>query len=1103
MLETLKVATSNLKILILGLKNILSLTAVSEAIFMKKKFRINCNKLADTTTVCSELVRRAGVVSATFSVLTASATAFALDCTPNADGSFSAGNGGISCNNINADTVTQSGNEKFYIETKNGLREDLKVGHTTLNATVSGNYTALGNNNATGFNNASIKAENLDFTINGSGTISALSAYSNVNITAKDVKLDLKNNFLISYNNNNSYASYGLMTGSGAGTGRLDNGSFNGKYSTIEVENLIINQATRAPRMGARPVLNNGIRAIQGASPQVLLGNGSAGEVIVNGDLNMTLTGNQSIGIYVSGNFTNHGDARDAGPNGQKTPVVRLKGANNNITIKKGTDRQILKLDSYGIKLGKTRNIGQGAGILESYGALNIDTTDALFGSGIKMVRNSLLLANYENSTTKINTNGYALEIGTHDDITRNFKFEQSASREVKAFFKDAIFTTAGTSSDPNVPGAIERKDLIFVDQGQVGAVIGFSGDRTNLTANNDGYIINVSGNYSANSYQFVTYDEYGNELGHDAYKGSSVNFNASDKGSMTGLVYKGEVKTGEGQIKDENIKPTLDLNLANGFTWNLKKKGSENVAKFDTLKLSNSAVINAAFDDVGDNDFVLEGNVISQGGIINLYNSSNNKYHDILTIAGDYTVSGNAIIRMNTLWNNPGSADGANSESDKLKITGAANGVTQIIPLNVNGSENIIDGDIQQVNSVINTVPVVSVGTRSDRNAFIGTAQTNSATEVQLAKRSSADGDEYFWTMEAIKTDEKEKPGGGKEKPIYANAVAAYIAMPYINQQQAFISIGTLHERRGKNINSSRYGCRTCVENKKGFSNGTTWGRVFGEHLKQDGKNRLNSDTDVAGIQIGHDFLTMTTDNGGRNQTGLYVAYSKANTDFSDKYRAVNGAVSGDKYTGKGKSDAISIGLTNTYFTNNNVYVDLVGQASYLHNKYEARDGSNPDSQNGWNLAFSAETGRPFTFSKSASGNWIIEPQAQLIYQYLNLNNFNDKYRHVEQNGQDALRGRIGVELAHNRESKNSQISTFYAVGNIWHDFINPSNVSIGKDRLREKYAQTWGEIGGGLRIAVGKNSSIYGEARYEHDFGSTKREGYRGNLSFEHKWK
>ena len=1071
---------------------------------MNKIYQTKFNKFTGTTVVCSELVKRACKATVTISVLAASSTAFALNCTANTDGSYLPGITDPSCNNINSATVNQSGNTEFYILTRSKLHESLTVGDTILTANVNGNYTGLGNQYASGTHGANINAGNLNFTIKGNGDIQGILTSQNVDINAKNVTLNITDEYTKGKNSSGGVASYGILAGSAVSAG--EGATYNGKYSTVTVDKLTINQTTKGGKVN--PVLNTGIRAIQGAYNNS--GDGSAGKVVVNDELDITLTGNRSVGIYVSGNHTNHGAAEDVGANGQLTPIVVLNGKNNKITLNKGSDSSLTQWDSTAIKLGKTRDTGEGAGILESHGGLTIDTTNALNGGGIKMVRNSLLKADYEDSATTITTNGYALEIGTHDDATSSGKYEQAASHGVRASFKDAVFSTTGTSADPTIRGSVGRKDLIFVDQGQVDTILSFSGDNTNLTANDNGYIVNVSGNYTAPNYVFYsnTYDDQGVEQGHDAFEASSVTFNATGKGSMTGLVSKGAVKTEEGEELDESVKPVLNVNLDGGFAWNLKKNGSENTAKFDKLHLTNGAIVNAAYDDAGNNNFILEGNVVNDGGIINLDNPSHAQYTDSLTISGNYSASGDAVVKMNTLWNAPGDLNGTNSESDVLKIIGSASGVTRVIPVNADGTEKIIDGNVKQVTSVINTVPVVYVGTHSEENAFIGEAETSGATTVQLAKRTAQNGDQYYWTMEAEEpvdpvdplNPDKLKPG---KKPIYSNAVAGYVAIPHINQEQGFVSIGTLHERRGEYLNTDTDNCSTCEAKPGRFANNRTWGRVFGKHVKQDGKDRLNLDTDIAGIQIGHDFLNRFNDDGSHNHTGAYIAYSRASTDFSDEYRAVNGLIADDKYTGKGKSNAISLGVTNTFYLPNDSYVDLVGQVSYLRNKYEARNGNNPDSQNGWGLALSAEAGQAFELSKTVSGSWKIEPQAQLIYQYVNLDSFNDKYRYVDQNGQDSLRGRVGVRFGYdNFNAANSKPVIFYAVGNVWHDFINPSSIDVGKDSLREKYAKTWGEVGLGLKVAMQKNSFIYGDVRYEHDFGSTKREGYRGSLSFEHRW-
>jgi outer membrane autotransporter protein len=337
---------------------------------------------------------------------------------------------------------------------------------------------------------------------------------------------------------------------------------------------------------------------------------------------------------------------------------------------------------------------------------------------------------------------------------------------------------------------------------------------------------------------------------------------------------------------------------------------------------------------------------------------------------------------------------------------------------------------------------------------------------------------------------------------PIYTPTVPAYVQMPVVDMELGYTTLGTLHERRGENQTLAWDECGTCGSDTKG----QTWGRIFGKHLEQNGKTRLNMDTDMYGFQFGHDFKIKRTDEGGHRLTGAYLAYGHADTDFSDRYRAENGVVSADKYTGNGKTNAVSLGVTHTRYAPNGSYLDLVGQLSYLRNKYNSRDGYQA-SQNGWGAALSAEVGRPYAISKHTAGEagWLLEPQAQLIYQYVDLNDFNDGVRQVNEKGQHGLRGRVGVRLAHNAQAseKNYQTKTFYAVANVWHDFINSKSVGIGRDNLSEKYASTWGEVGVGVQFPVGKHSYLYADARYERDLGSSKREGYRGTIGFKHTWK
>lgn len=660
---------------------------------MNKVFMSKWSHALGAWIACSEITHRAGKIGAIVTLAAVAVPVHALDCTPDANGSYLVGNGSPSCNNVPATTspTTLAPAAGFYVLTRSRLTEALTIGDTDVTVAATGGFAGIGNQYATGNAGASINASNVKFNIQANGNVNGLGSHSAVNLTAKNVDLAI-NNAYTGGNSSGGVASYGILTGSTVDSG--EGSTYNGRYTTVTLDNLKVNQTATGGK--TNPILNNGIRAIQGANQNS--GNGSAGQVIINNQLDMTLTGNRSIGIYVSGNSSNLGDPLQPGTNGSLTPKVVLNG-DSNIDIIKGSDTSSAVWDSHGIKLGKVRYAGEGSGILESHGALSIDTTKALQGGGIKMMRNSLLNAGYDTSSTTIKTNGYALEIGGHDDGARsNGQFEQAASKGATATFRNAVFTTNGTSKDPLITGAVARNDLIFVDQGQVDTQLSFSGDQTNLTSNPAGYILNVSGNYQAPNYAYYAYayDSTGADLGYKAFQGSSVTFNATDAGSMTGLVTKGSVKTAERQVADTTKQPTLNLNLQNGFTWNLAERntGDTRTSTFDVLSMANGAKLNA-FNNTGSAAFVMRGDVNSTTSTVSMQDG---KPGDVLTITsaldgtrGNYAGS-NGMLNLDTVLAND------SSMTDKLTVTANTSGSTVIDVLNAGGAGAMTGAGIKVV---------------------------------------------------------------------------------------------------------------------------------------------------------------------------------------------------------------------------------------------------------------------------------------------------------------------------------------------------------------------------------------------------------------------
>lgn len=502
------------------------------------------------------------------------------------------------------------------------------------------------------------------------------------------------------------------------------------------------------------------------------------------------------------------------------------------------------------------------------------------------------------------------------------------------------------------------------------------------------------------------------------------------------------------------------------------------------------------------------EKGTFTNGGIITLANKS---YADKLTIEGNY-VGKDGVLKVNTEWNSPGDDQGGNSQSDLLEITGDASGKTTVISVGKDGKENIIDGSIGELadrykrSAAVVTVLGQDKGaetgklntedakhTYTMRDTFSGTAKTTGAGEVQLASRVKDGKTEYFWTL----TTEN-------QNNIITPSAPAYTLVPRQNLESGYTMLDTLHQRRGEN--------QTLAWDKQGSYwqdvEKQSWGRVIGKRLKLDGKERVGFKTNMYGFQVGHDFdvKTKQDDEGKliRRFTGLYFGALRSHSKFYDEYRAKNGIVIADKLTSHVKTTALNLGVTDTRYNENGTYIDGVGQVSWLNNRYSSVDGTGAKNH-GWGAALSVETGRPYALGKDKTNNgdsWILEPQAQLIAQYLRLSDFNDGTRAVSQKGY-GLRGRAGFRLAHNQPNDKQRTRTYYFTGNIWHDFKARGNALIGSDKLAGKFARTWWELGLGAQFSLTGNTYLYADARCEKSFGSNKHHGCQGTAGMKYSWK
>ncbi|WP_118809272.1 autotransporter outer membrane beta-barrel domain-containing protein [Haemophilus haemolyticus] len=574
----------------------------------------------------------------------------------------------------------------------------------------------------------------------------------------------------------------------------------------------------------------------------------------------------------------------------------------------------------------------------------------------------------------------------------------------------------------------------------------------------------------------------------------------------ITNAVLK--ITNGAMEFKSEDLG-TIKLTKA---TFNLEKGTSLETPEGTTLLSGGRLTLSNTGISLSGTTSVFEKGTFTNGGIITLANQS---YADNLTIEGNY-VGNNGVLEVNTKWDTPGDYLGAHSESDLLTITGDASGNTTVKAVKTDGTENVIDGSIGELaDRYKRSVPVIKVlgddkGTANGeinstdatkpyayntRSTFTGTAKTTGAGELQLVSRKDEAGaTEYFWTLTTPNQD----------KTIITPSAPAYTLVPRQNLESGYAMLDTLHQRRGEN--------QTLSWDKQGSYwqdvEKQSWGRVIGKHLKLDGKERFGFKTNMYGFQVGHDFdvKTKQDDEGKltRRFTGLYFGALRSHSKFYDEYRAKNGVVIADKLTSRVKTTALNLGVTDTRYNENGTYIDWVGQLSWLNNRYSSVDGTSAKNH-GWGAALSVETGRPYALGKDKTNNgnsWILEPQAQLIAQYLHLGNFNDGTRAVSQKGY-GLRGRVGFRLAYNTPNDKQRTRTYYFIGNIWHDFKATGNALIGRDKLTEKFDRTWWELGLGSQFSLSENTYLYADARYEKSFDSNRHKGYQGTVGVKYSWK
>ena len=298
---------------------------------------------------------------------------------------------------------------------------------------------------------------------------------------------------------------------------------------------------------------------------------------------------------------------------------------------------------------------------------------------------------------------------------------------------------------------------------------------------------------------------------------------------------------------------------------------------------------------------------------------------------------------------------------------------------------------------------------------------------------------------------------------------------------------LDTLHERVGEEFDER--GALAAAQggyNKAAPLNPASqylgWGRIIGMNGVQHGDSLgvlggsagPHFDYRFLGLQAGMDFYRQDRPDGSRDHAGGYFAIG-----------ANRGQVA--HFDGReGNSDfaAYTLGGYWTHFGPTGWYTDAILQGTFYDINSTANRGLPTFKTQGQGFAASLETGYPFKFA----GGWFIEPQAQLVFQNININDANDIAAQVRFADVSSLAGRIGARFGRTWMDDSSRTITAWIRPNLWNEFQgNPTTLFSSATSFVPFHADLgglWGEINAGISGQITSTTTLFANASYQSRF-------------------
>ncbi|MFD1792117.1 autotransporter outer membrane beta-barrel domain-containing protein [Ochrobactrum teleogrylli] len=316
----------------------------------------------------------------------------------------------------------------------------------------------------------------------------------------------------------------------------------------------------------------------------------------------------------------------------------------------------------------------------------------------------------------------------------------------------------------------------------------------------------------------------------------------------------------------------------------------------------------------------------------------------------------------------------------------------------------------------------------------------------------------------------------------LYREEVPVYSALPPVAHHLALSTLGTFHERRGE---------QDLLES--GGYLPSSWVRVFGQDIdmKWRGTVAPGVDGSLLGIQAGQDLFGRESDGGHFDRFGVFFGYARASGDITGQALGLNDLAVGDlDVTGT------SFGGYWTHIGPQGWYLDAVVMGTWFDGSASSNAQQGIDLE-GHGVTASLEGGYPLALG----GNWTLEPQAQLIWQHLSLDDQADRYSTVTFDSDNAWTGRIGMRLQGAEETSFGKLRP-YLKANLWQNFSSDQTVSFGTDPIVTNLKGTSLEVGGGITVDITEKASLFATADYTTNLGGERTRIWEGNIGLNVKW-